>query len=64
MVLYTDGLIEVPGSSIQARQEQVKITLAAHRDVPMEEFMDTLLRSSQEKRNGQPDDICVIGIDV
>jgi serine phosphatase RsbU (regulator of sigma subunit) len=44
VVLYTDGLIERRGYSIDARLEELRRAVEAARDAPPEELADEILR--------------------
>ncbi|MEV5183645.1 SpoIIE family protein phosphatase [Streptomyces werraensis] len=59
LALYTDGLIEVPGSDIATGIETVRTCLAASRTDSMEELADRLLGAARRAED-RPDDVALL----
>ncbi|GAA2428073.1 PP2C family protein-serine/threonine phosphatase [Streptomyces macrosporus] len=61
LILYTDGLVERRGESIDAGLERLAESLARHSDLDPEEIADNLLED-QGMNDGNPDDVALVVI--
>ncbi|MGW3552763.1 SpoIIE family protein phosphatase [Streptomyces griseoincarnatus] len=59
LALYTDGLVEVPGSDIAAGIETVRTCLAVSRTDSMEELADRVLGAARRAED-RPDDVALL----
>ncbi|WSB51622.1 SpoIIE family protein phosphatase [Streptomyces cellulosae] len=59
LALYTDGLVEVPGSDIAAGIETVRTCLAVSRTDSMEELADRMLGAARRAED-RPDDVALL----
>ncbi|WP_240801467.1 SpoIIE family protein phosphatase [Streptomyces sp. A1136] len=59
LALYTDGLVEVPGTDIDAGVERLRVALAAARPVPLTETADRLAGGAGATGD-RPDDIALL----
>lgn len=62
LVLYTDGLVEAPGQSIDEGLENLRRNAAALARRPLESFADLLLERSRPARN--EDDVALLAVRV
>jgi serine phosphatase RsbU (regulator of sigma subunit) len=62
LVLYTDGLVELRGVSLDAGIAQLRQRLTDHRHLPLEELLDTLL--ADHPGSAHPDDVAILAMRV
>ena len=61
VIVYTDGLIEVRGRSIDEGFERVNEVLRRHRDLPVDDLVDRVVASAMEGRTVE-DDIALVAL--
>ncbi|KES03904.1 phosphatase [Streptomyces toyocaensis] len=59
LALYTDGLVETPGSDIETGIEEVRLRLAHSRTDSVEELADQLIRTARRTED-RPDDVALL----
>ncbi|MFF1273230.1 SpoIIE family protein phosphatase [Streptomyces marokkonensis] len=59
LALYTDGLVETPGSDIETGIEEVRLCLAHSRTDSVEELADQLIRTARRTED-RPDDVALL----
>lgn len=64
LILYTDGLIENPGTLMLEQVNSVKNIMVETKLESMTVVMDTLLAFSNINKQEVPDDICLICMDI
>ncbi|SEU23584.1 SpoIIE family protein phosphatase [Paenibacillus sp. NFR01] len=64
ILLYTDGLIEVPGKLLREQIDWVIREMRNTRMMPMSFFLEKLLSLSAGNTNENPDDVCMICMDI
>lgn len=64
VLLYTDGLIEVPGKMLREQVDSVIQVMRTSQMDSMSFFMEKLLTLSAGNKTDNPDDVCLICMDI